>query len=124
MSLTICASRSPLTATSFQPMQAPYPRAWERVPVFAARHNRHCKIWKRVGGLPPPISDRKYSRTIAELDSREQGPRKRARLQSHFSAWEDHKYDPAVDRPRDGQEDLEIARGESTWSCSCRGLCG
>ncbi|KAH6616072.1 hypothetical protein B0J18DRAFT_295390 [Chaetomium sp. MPI-SDFR-AT-0129] len=68
-------------------------RAWDRVPVAPVPDTRRQpKIWKRVGGLPVDPTQRTYQRSMAELESQGEGPRKRARHLRWVPAWGDMKW--------------------------------
>ncbi|KAK4161683.1 hypothetical protein QBC43DRAFT_267910 [Cladorrhinum sp. PSN259] len=105
------SEQTPITIDSLLPPRINAPRAWQRVAVAPAPgHNRHGKIWKRVGGLTLPSPLNGYARAVFELSTHGQAARKRSRQSIHVPKFGDAKWDPRADEVHDGKADLEEAR--------------
>ncbi|KAK4140992.1 uncharacterized protein C8A04DRAFT_14426, partial [Dichotomopilus funicola] len=87
-------------------------RAWDRVPVAPVPDTRRqSKIWKRVGGLPVDPTQKAYQRSMAELESQGEGPRKRARHLRWVPAWGDMKWHGSKGVEYTPEDILAAARG-------------
>ncbi|KAK3985267.1 hypothetical protein QBC44DRAFT_405250 [Cladorrhinum sp. PSN332] len=108
---TPLSKQTPITVDSLLPPRINAARAWERVAVAPAPgHNKHGKIWKRVGGLTRPSPENGYARAIFELSTQSLVARKRSRQSIHVPKFGDAKWDPRANEVHDGKALLEEAR--------------